>query len=108
MANKKLSLTLFERLRLKLLSFLLGRDRKASDFLADNAKVPGLTREFFRGRRFSAAIDSKKIRRVIFLGMSRSGTHNFTTRFHYLDCAFVFKENSFSDRDAPIRFDRFP
>lgn len=56
--------------------------------------------EYLRARKYEREIDKNNIRRVFVFSYSRSGTHNFYARLHYLKNCFALYENIF--RNPPI------
>jgi hypothetical protein len=58
--------------------------------------------EWRTARKYASAIRPEVVRRALFFSYSRSGTHNFISRFHYCPSCFVIRENFFA---SPV--DRF-
>ena len=57
---------------------------------------PALLREYVRALRYKRDIQTRRVRRVFVFSYSRSGTHNFVSRLHYVRCCFAVRENLFS------------
>ena len=63
-------------------------------------------KEYRRASLFDRSVNKKTLSRVWVLSYSCSGTHNFTSQFHYMPGAFVFGENMFSNKSTdPLQFD---
>ena len=96
---------IFPQLNHKTVSNLLPviKDRRLVFLLKENWNL-ALLREWRNARLFKKTIEEKKVKRVFIFSYSRSGTHNFVSRFHYFPCVFCFREHAFESTDDPFQF----
>jgi hypothetical protein len=62
-----------------------------------------LLREVRKAKNFKKTIENEKLKRIFVFSYSRSGTHNFVSRFHYLPCNFCFREHAFESEEDPFQ-----
>jgi hypothetical protein len=79
------------------------QDRSIGMLLAEKWNW-ALFRELKKARRYAGLIDGENVKRVFIFSYSRGGSHNFASRFHYLPCAFCFREQAFEREDDPFQF----
>lgn len=80
---------------------MLGRHNRAYAFFAHEPWTLDLWRAWRHAAAFRKQLDPAKISRLFFMSYSRSGSHNFAGRLHYLPEVFVMRENAFSNREDP-------
>lgn len=91
--SAKRILNYFRHLLLKL---YLPEQNWAFHFLLHEKWDAKFLREYYRAMKYKINSWNNDFYRVFIFSYSRSGTHNFYTRFHYLPCCFAMGENSFS------------
>ena len=79
------------------------KNRSVAFFVNESWNI-SLLREVRRARGFKRTIESEKLKRIYIFSYSRSGTHNFVSRFHYMPCSFCFREHAFESEDDPFQF----
>lgn len=78
------------------------QDRSVGMLLSERWNL-ALFREILRARHFFVQINHDQLKRVFIFSYSRSGSHNFASRFHYLPCAFCFREQAFEREGDPFQ-----
>ncbi len=72
-------------------------------FFVNESWDSSLLREVRRARAFQRTTENEKLKRIYIFSYSRSGTHNFVSRFHYLPCSFCFREHAFESENDPFQ-----
>ena len=78
------------------------KNRALAFFLEEKWDLP-LLKEVGIARSFFKKVERSQLKRVFIFSYSRSGTHNFVSRFHYLPCAFCFREHAFETKKDPFQ-----
>lgn len=79
---------------------IVGRPRndQCCSFVCNQPWNRDFIRHYRRARAFRARVDHEAVGVIRVLSYSRSGSHNFLSRLHYLPSCFVLKENLCPDK----------
>ncbi len=69
------------------------------DFMLNEAWTPRYLSQYLRARRCWKEMRDHEVRMIRVFSYSRSGTHNYFSRFHYMPACFVMHENLFEAAD---------
>lgn len=65
------------------------------DFMLNEAWTPRYISQYLKARRCWKEMQEHEVRMIRVFSYSRSGTHNYFSRFHYMPACFVLHENLF-------------
>lgn len=78
------------------------KDRSIGHLLAEKWNIE-LFKELKRARLFMRDFSPENVNRIFIFSYSRGGSHNFVSRFHFLPCAFCFREQAFESEADPFQ-----